>query len=110
MNNTDPFIQKIKQTLDQQAIDSSTRQQLAQARETALAGKQTFWRINTALPAIVMASLVAVALLITLQISDPAPALQPDSIETFEILTSRDDLELYENLDFYLWLDQQPTG
>ena len=110
MNNPDPFIQKIRQTLDQHAVDASTRQQLAEARQSVLEPRPAMWRMSYAIPAMAMASVITITLMITMQLSDPVTSIQPDSIETFEILTSRDDLELYENLDFYLWLDQQPKG
>jgi hypothetical protein len=41
-------------------------------------------------------------------IAPTATALQPDDID---VLTGDDDaLDLYENLDFYAWLDAQEGG
>lgn len=110
MKHSDPFIQKIKHTLDQQTVDAETKRQLAQARQSALQPRTTFWRSNYAVPAMVMASVAVVAILVTRQLPDATPSFAPDSIDTFEILSSRDELELYENLDFYLWLEEQPLS
>ncbi|MFT5506260.1 MAG: hypothetical protein ACI8XC_003986, partial [Gammaproteobacteria bacterium] len=31
-------------------------------------------------------------------------------IENIEMLSSTDELEMYQNLEFYLWLDEQQQG
>jgi anti-sigma-K factor RskA len=110
MKHSDPLIQKIKHTLDQQTLDADTTRRLMQARQSALQPRTSFWSSNYAVPAMVMASVVAIAVLVTRQLPDETPSFAPDSIDTFEILSSRDDLELYENLDFYLWLEEQPLS
>jgi anti-sigma-K factor RskA len=110
MKHSDPLIQKIKQTLDQQALDADTTRQLAQARDKALQQSPAFWRVSYAVPAMVIASLMAIVVMINQQLPDQPPSFAADSIETFEILSSRDDLEMIENLEFYVWLDEQPTG
>jgi len=110
MKHSDPLAQKIKQTPDQQTLDADTTRQLAQARAKALQQDQSFWRMSYAIPAMVMASLVAIVVMINQQLPDQSPAFAPDSIEAFEILSSRDELEMFENLEFYIWLDDQPTG
>jgi hypothetical protein len=108
MKHSDPMLNNIKQTLDQQTLDTDTRRKLAQARQQALQPVRPWWRINYLVPAMVMASLIAITLVLNLNPGQRNISITPSSIETFEILSSRDDeLELYENLDFYIWLDEE---
>jgi anti-sigma-K factor RskA len=107
MKHSDPLVQKIKHTLDQQTLDTDTTRQLAQARQKALQQSQPFWRMSYAVPAMVMASLMAIVVMINQQLPDQSPSFAADSIDTFEILSSKDELEMYENLEFYVWLDEQ---
>jgi anti-sigma-K factor RskA len=108
MKHSDPLVQKIKQTLDQQTLDADTSRQLAQAREKALQQPQPFWRMSYVVPAMVMASVVAIAILLTQQLPGQSTQFSPDSIEAIEILSSSDELEMFENLEFYAWLEEQP--
>jgi hypothetical protein len=108
MKHSDPLVQKIKQTLDQQPLDADTSRQLAQAREKALQQPQPFWRMSYVVPAMVMASVVAIAILLTQQLPGQSTEFSPDSIEAIEILSSSDELEMFENLEFYAWLEEQP--
>jgi anti-sigma-K factor RskA len=108
MKHSDPLVQKIKHTLDQQTLDADTSRQLAQAREKALQQPQPFWRMSYVVPAMVMASVVAIAILLTQQLPGQSTQFSPDSIEAIEILSSSDELEMFENLEFYAWLEEQP--
>jgi hypothetical protein len=110
MKHSDPLIKNIKQTLDQQTLDADTRQKLAQARAQALQPAQPWWRLNYLVPAMVMASVLAVVLLLNVQPGDQATDYRADSIESFELLSSSDDIEMYQDLDFYIWLEQEPLG
>jgi anti-sigma-K factor RskA len=107
MKHSDPLVQKIKQTLDQQTLDADTSRQLAQARQKALQQSQPFWRLSYAVPAMVMASLVTIAIMINQQLPDQSPSFAADTIDSFEILSSKDELEMFEDLEFYVWLDEQ---
>ncbi len=107
MKRSDPLVQKIKHTLDQQTLDADTTRQLAQARAKALQQNQSFWRMSYAIPAMVMASLVAIVVIINQQLPIESPTYSPDSIDSFELLSSTDELEMIENLEFYVWLDEQ---
>lgn len=109
MKHSDPFINKIKQTLDNQQLDSDTRQKLEQARHRVL-DQQTSRRplfSSFVKPAVAFAGLGALAIAITLTIAPQQETTNMDIIESMDIITSRDDLEMYENLEFYLWLDEQ---
>lgn len=107
MKHSDPLVQKIKQTLDNEPFDKALQHRLKKARYVALEQTQTSLMSRYAAPAIAFASLCAIALIITLTLS---PSTVPDdinNIEAFEIITSKDSLEMYENLEFYLWLDDE---
>jgi anti-sigma-K factor RskA len=108
MKHSDPLVQKIKHTLDQQTLDADTSRHLAQAREKALQQPQPFWRLSYVVPAMAMASVVAIAILLTQQLPRQPGEFSPDSIEAIEILSSSDELEMLENLEFYAWLEEQP--
>jgi hypothetical protein len=107
MKHSDPLVQKIKQTLDQQTLDVDTSRQLALARQKALQPGQPLWRLSYAIPALVMASLVAIAVMINQQLPDQSPSFAADAIDSLEILSSKDELEMFEDLEFYVWLDEQ---
>ncbi len=107
MKHSDPLVKHIKQTLDQQTVDKNTSRQLAVARDRALHQSQPFWRISYAIPAIAMASLIAIVVIINQQLPGQTADFSADSIETFEIISSNDEFEMLENLEFYMWLDQQ---
>lgn len=110
MKHSDPLIKNIKQTLDQQTLDSDTTRRLKQARALALQPTQAWWRTSYAVPAMALASLVSISLVLNLQLNQETSGITQDSIEVFELLSDRDDIELYENLEFYVWLDQQPVS
>lgn len=110
MNNSDPFIKNIKQTLDQQPLDQNIQQQLNQARQEALnpsplSPVTLFSRY--AKPVVAFASLAVIAIALVLNIQPATPELDTDNIEAFEMLSNSDALELYENQEFYLWLDEE---
>ena len=58
-------------------------------------------------PALAVASLCVLVIAITLSMSPEEESGNLDFFESMDIITSRDDLEMYENLEFYLWLDEQ---
>jgi hypothetical protein len=104
-----PLEDKSQQLLRESAenLDGRTRSRLTQARHAALAelesGKSQ--KIRWMLPAgAAAAGVLAVAML-----SNRAPVTQPDAVavvEDIEIMTAGDSLEMYENLEFYAWLDE----
>ena len=103
----DPLIQKIKQTLDNDKPDEKLKQQLRYARQLALEQPQQATYSRFLAPVVAFASICAITLAITLSMS---PSTNPDdinNIEAFEIITSNDSLEMYENLEFYLWLEDE---
>ncbi len=104
------FENELKQTLDAGAdrVDQSTRDELARRRRHVLdVAGQPPSRSWLWVPAgSVAAALLAVVLVqpfLTNQMPDPRVA-DRDDIDT-EILLADEGLELYEDLEFYEWLD-----
>jgi hypothetical protein len=114
----DLMTQQIKQQLDNMTVDDKTLQGLKLARYRALDSEQTRsnWKNNWLnwKPAAAMASVVVISITVWLS-SNPSNQLQPvveslTEIENIEMLSSTDELEMYQNLEFYLWLDEQQQG
>ncbi len=104
------FEQQIRQTLDQSSagLDGETLSRLRQARSQALAAARPRpARPNRWMPAAAMAGITTLAVGIWLQQpSQESPALLA-GIEDIELLAAQEDIEFYEDLDFYLWLESQ---
>jgi len=108
--------QRFTEALEEQtnALDAATLQRINQARRQALARRKRSWRLAGrwwvpagSLAAIALAAVVVINL--PGQSGAPLGGEFPDS-EAIQLLTAQDDLELYRDLDFYLWLDQQDAG
>jgi hypothetical protein len=100
-------------------LDSATCSRLAQARHLALAAAaepRSRWRRATRpagdwlVPAGAFASVLATAIALTLMVTEPGDGSAPE-MDDVELLTAGEELELYENLEFYQWLqDREQTG
>lgn len=91
-----------------QQLNVYTVQRLAQARAAALNGESRQRRSPWLLPALGAAVAAALVISVTLQVMhtpDAAPA-EVASLD-LELLTAHDDLELYQDLEFYAWLDDE---
>ncbi|MCG8673161.1 MAG: hypothetical protein MI867_27475 [Pseudomonadales bacterium] len=102
------FEAKLKQSLDN-SVDELSQQTLAnlnEIRQQALNGKQAnASKFQWALwgPA---GGLVAAAVVAAVWVGNPA--VQPsNSIDDLELLTSEEDLELMEDIEFVAWLMEQ---
>ncbi len=104
----DSFEQRLRQQLDRsvETLDEARSRQLRQARLTALeqapARHSHHWG-GLALAASVGA--LAVGLWLQQQPEPSDPFLI--QVEAIELLAAQEDMEFYENLDFYLWLTSQ---
>jgi len=120
---TDPLQYRIRQALDESAdnLDAATRSRLRQARQQALQ-QPAGWRqlvagwynrlqtvaTSVLLPVKAIGALAGVTLLALWLVfwrQDELPVWPPTSGELETMVTSA-DLELYQQLDFYLWLEQ----
>jgi len=115
------LIEGIRNRLDEQVagLDSATCSRLAQARRLALAAAaqpRPRWRKMTRtagdwlVPAGAFASVLATAVALTLMVAEPGDG-SAGEMDDVELLTAGEELELYENLEFYQWLqDREQTG
>ncbi len=100
----DPITQKVVDALESQAdaTDKATLDALNQARRKAMTrirkpsrARPVYW-----LPATGLVSAVVVAMLWFQQPHAP----HPQSLDDFELLTSEEDLEMLEDMEFVAWL------
>ena len=112
--NDDSWLDRAKALLDDSAdnLDAATLSRLNRARQAALATRRkgpSRWAWSAALAG-AMAAVFAVAIGLHQRAvvpASPAASLQPGDID---VMTSDDDLDLAENLDFYAWLGKQQAG
>jgi hypothetical protein len=111
MNNN--FEKNVKQQLDLSltTLDSITQSQLTQARYKALAHAQTkrlsLRRWFTGLASAAVAALLVITVMPTMQMPDnQQQANQQLMIDSEWVLVSDiDEIQLYQDLEFYQWLD-----
>jgi hypothetical protein len=105
------FLQRVKNTLDAGETDlgSDTLRDLRLARSKALAelhGRRRFWQ-----PVGLAALAAGLALVVSLQLIQPNLAVNAPAVEDMNLLSAGDELDLYENLEFYQWLSlEQQNG
>lgn len=116
MNEQD-FLKQVKQSLDDSVenLDAETRTRLNQARQAALREMhksslrktKAWWMIPAG-----AAAMAAIAVLSSVMYfrSTGSIMLPQGGISDLDIVASRDQLEMYENLDFYLWLVEEETS
>lgn len=100
---------RLRQALDQrvEALDAATRTRLRHGRQAALAAARPERRFPGAAP--LLAGGLALALLLVGVLAWRAwqtPPVPP-ALEDLEMLASGEELDLYRDLDFYLWLEQE---
>ena len=119
------LLERIRRHLDEQAdgLDGATLSRLAQARSRALEAASraprpwwhALWPGRTRgrdwlLPAGALASIVATAVALSLMVAEPGNG-RAREVEDLELLTAGEEIELYENLEFYQWLqDRERSG
>ncbi len=112
-NKDEPWLAKTVQQLDESArdLDAATLSRLNRARQAALAEvrhKRAGWSMW--LPGLVMAMglTLAIGLMLRPATSPSMPAADP--AQDFAMLSEADNLDMYEDLEFYAWLDAQPSS
>lgn len=111
MKNKDPernFVAWIKGRLDESidAMDTETAAHLAKARERALGmrRKPRHMPFHFGLPAAGLAALGIVVMALSFNFGRRAGVLPNLLVDDVEIVTAADDMDLFENLDFYSWI------
>jgi len=110
------FLGKVQDLLNEGAehLDPQTRERLERVRIRALSAGEEKGGFFTPLRWIMIggfatATMAATALFFWLHTSPPG-ALPAKQIEDFEIITSREQMDFYQNLDFYRWLATEQNG
>jgi len=112
----DEFERRAKTLFDRSVaeLDGATRSRLARARHRALAeGSQPRWRLGDfTMPAQAAAALAVVAVFAALLIvrsgTTPAPAVaDAGEFSDFDLLLEEEEFDLFEDIEFYAWLDEQ---
>ncbi len=117
-NNLGPddraFVSRSGKVLDDLAEGLSSRDQirLAQARKAALAGKPAGSVRRWWLPVggLVTAAVMGLALTLWMPPAGNNPGVPV--MEDLELLAAAEEVDFYDELDFYLWLavDEEPVG
>lgn len=105
------FLQQLESTLDQsaEALDDATLRDLRNARRKAVTASEkrpAAWL----LPVSGLATAATVAVFsVSLWMPSPQPGMdaQLSPLEDLALLGDSESLEFYEDLDFYLWLDDE---
>ncbi len=105
------IVERARRALDRQAdaLDEPTRAKLRAARLRALSALGERRRFD-ARPALAAAgtALLGLSIAVVWWLREPTPAF--DAFEDVEILIANDeDWELYDDLDFYRWLEETET-
>jgi hypothetical protein len=107
----DPFLVAVRRELDHgcDALDGYTLSRLNRIRHAAMEHKQSPMR-SIWLPAggFVTACMMVLAVSLNTGQSDPVPVTP--ALEDLEILTSSENLELFEDYEFYQWLADNETS
>lgn len=105
-----PWLANVVQQLDASArdLDAATLSRLNRARQAALAEVRP--RRPWLLLAPMLATAAALALAIGLAWRTPEPLPAEDPAQDFAMLAEGQDLDLYADLEFYAWLDAQPSS
>lgn len=108
--DTDQFLRQVKSTLDQSVdnLDDATLRALRSARHEALAAskKRPAWLMPVG--GLAMAATVA-AFSVSMWLAQPQSGANTSlpPLEDMALLGDAESLEFYEDLDFYLWLDDE---
>ena len=89
---------------DSEAIDAAVSRRLASARVEALAAARRPRRLR--LPGASLAALLAALVFLPLELDAPPPPLQMAAADALEVLADEQDPQFYEDLELYLWLDE----
>jgi len=121
--NEDEFVEYSRQLLDSslEELDDSILSRLRQSRQLAINAAlqastsnkgNTFEFPSWLAPASTGAAFATIILSITLFWTQPLSQKihSNDFMEDINLLSQSEELELYQNLEFYLWLEDETTG
>ncbi len=98
------FLQHAKATLDRgdEELDPVVTTRLRQARRDALRGRAR--RPAWVLPTGALAAAASLVIGVGVWLHQPAPRGAAPLLDDVELLSTSEDLEFYENLEFFYWL------
>ena len=121
--NEDEFVEYSRQLLDSslETLDDSILSRLRQNRQLAINAalqsstpnkEDTFVFPNWLAPASTGAAFATIILSITLFWTQPLPQKNHNNgfMEDINFLSQSEELELYQNLEFYLWLEDETSS
>ena len=102
------FLQRVKTALDahEAQLDANTLRDLRLARHKALESLQKPRRLWQPVALVAVAASVAVVA-ISLHVLQPKMPITAPGMEDMALISASDEFDLYENLDFYQWLEQE---
>jgi hypothetical protein len=106
MDKDKQFQKDIKRTFDRQDLDPGTRKALKAARMTALEQAPRA-AIPRWIPATAFSCLLLVLVGFLVSRGFNPLELPPMTAEELAVIASEDELELFEELEFYLWFDEE---
>jgi len=109
----EPWLANVVQHLDTTArdLDAPTLSRLNRARQAALSElkpvRASFWRF---LPVLATAGALALAIGIVWRAPTPTEVAPQTPVEDFVMLSEGEQIDLYDDLEFYAWLDGQQSS
>lgn len=110
------FLEKARQALlvSEGRLDTATLARLREARAKAVeaAGERSRWlfRIPNWMRAGAFATAAAAVIVFAVWVDPPKQELPVKSLDEFEIVLYADNLDIYEDVDFYEWLADVGNG
>jgi hypothetical protein len=107
----DAFVDEVRRMLDQSGseVDARVRMRLRSARLRALEAAQEhvpwYVRIPRWVGAGALATVMVLIIAVTLWLSAERSALTARQVEDMELMATHEQLEMYKDLDFYRWLE-----
>jgi len=104
------FLEKARQSLlaSEDRLDASTLSRLREARAKALEAadehNRGFSRIPNWMRVGAFATAAAAVMVFAIWVDPPKPELPVKSLDEFEMVLYADNLDIYEDMDFYEWL------
>ena len=111
-NENKAFLDNINDRLNKRVdeLDDATLSALQNIRKTAIAQAENkttdTWNWLQPIPVMALASIVLVVS-VTLQMTMTSSVLPSPALADIPMLTASDDIEFYNDLEFYQWLDAE---
>jgi type VI protein secretion system component VasF len=110
------FLEKARRSLlaTEDRLDADTLSRLRDARVRAVeasgARKRGFFRIPNWARAGAFATVVAAVMVFMIWVDNPKQDLSVKSLDEFEMVLYADNMDIYEDMDFYEWLAGEGNG